>query len=214
MSDSEGIRPLADAVKLVDGEPYFAILEERFGVPIENFESFLVHQPNVQTVWLARRDLAMPVRPEPYVVGTPFFYVDMRWPRPTTASAIRWGALATKNRVDLRDDEIEAALALEEFRLDEERAHEVTGTGYVLLRHHGAILGLGFYRRAREDDEPPASEDPRGVLRSILPRSWGGRLGVEPPPVEPPDWRTVAQPTVEQPAVEQPAVGSKEQRRK
>lgn len=182
-----------DLVQPVGGMHYFGLVEERFGVPPEIFDPYLAFQPNSKNLWIVRRDLEVPVRPEPHTLGMPFFYVNMRFPRPTSAAAVFLGRHATKNVYDASDDDLPSLIHRREIPLDAEAAAEIDGRGYVLLRHRGLSLGLGFYRpfgdetpegvadkdaRALEEVDP---EEGGGWLRGMLPRSWKVRSDVPEP---------------------------------
>ncbi|MEM8932271.1 MAG: hypothetical protein AAGE94_13905 [Acidobacteriota bacterium] len=186
-----GLRRVDKQRETIDATPYFDVLDNRFGIPQATFEPYLVHRPNRQAVWIVRRDLQLPERPELHTIGIPFFRAEMRWPRPTTGAAIRWGGLATRHRVQLDAVEISRLLARDEVPLSRDRTDEIEGTGYVLLCHLGAVLGLGFFHTELGDESP---HDAVGRVRAMLPRSWTTQLGVEAPAVEPPDWRAIEQP--------------------
>lgn len=163
--------PVEDLVQPVDGLPYFELVQERFDIPLNVFEAYLVFQPNKQNLWIVDRSLRVPPRPAHYTVGIPFFYVNMRFPRLTTLAAVKFGHLATRNVFDARGDEPAKLLHRHEILVDEERASSLTGHGYALLRHRGLPIGLGFYH----------PEDDGNWLRGMLPRSWVVRTGLPSP---------------------------------
>lgn len=163
--------PVEEAIQPVDGLPYFEMVHERFDIPLDVFEPYAVFQPNRKNLWIVDRALCVPPRPEHYSVGIPFFYVNMRFPRLTTLAAVKFGHLATRNVFDAQGDEPARLLHRHEIRVDDARAASMTGHGYVLLRHRGLPIGLGFFH----------PEDDGDWLRGMLPRSWVVRTGMPSP---------------------------------
>lgn len=165
-------------VQAIDPSPYLDLLDERFGIEPVTFEPYLFFQPKRDSVWMVARHLLLPGRPEPYSLGAPFFRIRMRYPRPSTSTVFRFGALARRNVLTLREEEIPAAIYHRPLALSPERAALLDGNGYVILRYEGLDLGLGYYR--------PEGEG--GLLTSLCPKAWTRRLGIEPPARLPPPW--------------------------
>ena len=168
---SDQLIPVEEVVQPVDGLPYFELVEQRFGIPLSVFEPYLVFQPNKQNLWIVDRALRIPPRPKHYTVGIPFFYVNMRFPRLTTLAAVKFGQDAIRNVFDARGDEPAMLLHRHEIRIDEERGRSMSSCGYVMLRHHGLPIGLGFFH----------PEDDGDWLRGMVPRSWVVRTGLPSP---------------------------------
>ncbi|MCG8457794.1 MAG: hypothetical protein MI919_16080, partial [Holophagales bacterium] len=82
------------------------------------------------------------------------------------------------------DDEVPEAIFHRDIPLSRDRAEDLDGNGYLILRHRHLLLGMAYYRPHR-DGEPA---EPAGLVKSMLPRSWTRRLGIEPPPRHPPPW--------------------------
>lgn len=175
-----GIRPVAEAVKEVDASPYVGLMVERFGMAPSVFEPYLFFSPNPDGVWLINRDLEVPSRPEPHVLGMPFFRIDMRYPRPSTNAALKFGAEATRNIVELEEDEVAYALYRRDVVLGE-RIEALEGNGYVIVRFRGRSLGFGYFAPDRERPE-------RGLLKTHCPKAWTSKLGVLPPAQRPLPW--------------------------
>lgn len=163
-----------ELVQPMDGMPYFELVHERFGVPLDVFEPYVVFQPNRQNLWIADRSLRLPARPEHHTVGIPFFYVNMRFPRLTTMAAVKFTEHAGRNVFDARDEEVAMLLHRHEIRVDPQRASRLGDTGYAILRHRGFGVGLGFFHR----------EDDGDWMRGMLPRSWVVRTGIPAPGTE------------------------------
>ena len=149
-----GWRPVAEAVKEVDATPYLDLMDRRFGISPSAFERYVFFQPNKDGVWIVNRDLQAPVRPDPHVLGMPFFRIDMRFPRPSTNAVLKFGHLATRHRLELEDPEIAAALYRRSLSLDADRVSGFEGNGYVILFYRGRPLGLGYFRPGREAAAP------------------------------------------------------------
>ncbi len=164
--------PPEELVDAVDPTPFLDVLVERFGMPRESFDRFLVHQPNRDTVWIVDRDIRLPSRPAPHALGMPFFYPQMRFPRPTTSAAMHFGYLATRNVIDIEADELPSLVFRRPILADAGRldAAGAVDYGYAFLRYRGAVLCLAYV-------DPAA-----GVVKSLCPKEWTTRLGFEPPP--------------------------------
>lgn len=164
--------PVEDFLEIVDPAPYLEVLEQRFGVPPAAFERYWVHRANRDNVWIVDRGLRIPARPEPRSLGFPFFYARMEHPRPTTAAAVRFGSLATRNIFSLEAEDLSRLIYRKEILFEDSRLDSLQKNGYVLLSHRGLILGLGSFKR-----ENPGS----GSIKSLLPRSWTARLALRAP---------------------------------
>ncbi len=161
-----GFQPASETVEVVNAAPYFADIETRFGIPASAFDDYLVLRPNAKCLALVARGLLLPDGLQSLAFGMPFLYVNMRDPRLTTAAAVKFGSLATRNVVDLDDAQTERFVTRHELALTREQEAQLTGPGYVLARHCGMVLGLGH---ARPGDEAM-------VLAGTVPSSWRDRL--------------------------------------
>ena len=163
---SDGFRDVAEVVETVDPAPWLALLEERFGIPAVVFTDYLVFRAKAQTVSIVRRGLRLPLRPEPVAVGIPFFYANMRHPRPTSAAAIKFGRHAGRNVLDLDEQRLMDFVFGREIHLDSKDSSAIDGAGYVLGRYRGSVIGLGHCR-----------EDSGGlVLRGMMPKAWAAQI--------------------------------------
>jgi hypothetical protein len=158
-------RSPADVYEEVDLAPYVAMLRETFGIPAALFEPYFGYKPNREAVWIVRRDLRLPLRPDPFAAGMPFFYHRLRFPRPTTPTAIRWGHLALRNVYDVDDAELGLLIDYQDVFTDRLLRSQVPA--YQLLRHRGHVLGVAI---ATHDD------DDRVLLKTFTPKVWRLRL--------------------------------------
>lgn len=157
-----------EVLEVVDGAPFADLLEERFAIPAAALDPFLVFRAGARLLAIAPRALRLPERPRPAAVGLPFFYHRMRHPRPATATAARFGGLARRNVVDLSDAQLAAFVGRREVALDTAQQVALTGTGYVLGRYRGVVLGVGLYRVAEAG----------AWICGSLPKLWGAELGL------------------------------------
>ena len=175
-----GERPVHEVVRPVDASAYVGLLVQRFGMAPELFEPYVFYRPKPDGVWMVNRDLRVPARPEPHTLGMPFFRTDMRFPRPSTNAALKFGAAATRNVVELEDEEVAQALFRRDVALGS-RALKLEGNGYVIVRCRGRALGLGYFAPHPEMPE-------RGVLKTHCPKAWTAKLGIQPPAQRPMPW--------------------------
>jgi hypothetical protein len=73
----------------------------------------------------------------------------MKYPKLTTAAAMAFGPLATRNRVQLKRAQADLFLSREVFSMPAEQCRLCDGTGYVLAFVEEICLGVGLFR---EDD--------------------------------------------------------------
>lgn len=166
-ADQDATTGVLDWVQEVDVSEELAQIEERFGIAAKGFEDFVVFRPNSKWLALVNRDLELPQRPAIVGLGMPFLYPDMRYPRFTTAAAIRFGHLASRNIIDLEDAEVvRRFVGLQEIPFDPLDHPAITGPGHLLVRHRGMILGLGNCRR----------DTPSWTLLAMLPKTWRDML--------------------------------------
>ncbi len=154
---------IARHAEIVERAPWLEMIEQRFGIPGRAFDDYLIIRPNRRALHLVRRDHAPPERPQPDVIGMSFVRTRMKFPKLTTAAAMSFGHLATRNRVALSRAQADAFLSREPIELGAEQAELCTGTGYVLAGIEEVVLGVGLFR---------AGDDGGGRLNSLLPKAW------------------------------------------
>lgn len=148
----------------VDPEPWLAPVRDRFGLPVESFEGTRLVPRGRGVLALVPDDLSPPARPEPSSLGLSFLYREMRNPKPTTAAAMAFGGAATRNVVDLDEEELRRYLSRQDQELPAARVEACSGAGYVLARHRGVCFGVGWLR--------PAAGGSPASLRSLFPKRW------------------------------------------
>lgn len=154
---------LSDVVEVVDPVPYWQLVEERFGIPPSTFDGFALARPKRKKLYLVPVDHTPPARPAPETIGLPFLRVKMKYPKLTSAAAMQFGRHATRNVIDATADQAAAYLTRRDLTASADRLQRCTGRGYVLVRHAGWTLGVGFLMPA---------ENGTGTVRSMLPKGW------------------------------------------
>ncbi|MEM6648196.1 MAG: hypothetical protein AAF730_18290 [Bacteroidota bacterium] len=142
----------------IDPAPYLALVCDRFGLPPRLFDGYDLYRATSQTLYLVPADL--PVEPPPLFAGFAFLRDHTRYPKLTTAAAIKYAPHATRNVARLDQPEAQAFLNRETFAFTPEAT--CTGTGFMLVQHGALPLGLAFYSAEH------------GTVRSLFPKAWSG----------------------------------------
>ncbi len=158
-----------------DGLGALAVLEQRFAISRTVFDDYVVFRSSRSILSLVRRDLRVPNAPDPVALGMPFFYADMRHPRPTSAAVLKFGNHATRNVLDLDDEQLIDFVFGREIALDDAAAAGVDGPGWVIGRHRGSPIGIG---RCWDQDGTL-------VLRGMVPKVWAAQLAPKSKPPSP-----------------------------
>jgi hypothetical protein len=154
---------IAEHAEIVDRQPWLSLVEERFGIPKQAFDDYLVVRPNRRSLHLVPRDHRPPPRPAPQIIGMSFLRTRMRFPKLTTAAAMTFGPLASRNHVGVDRAQADAFLSRTPFAITAARAEACTGIGYVLVRREEIVLGVGFFR---------PGDDGGGQVQSFFPKAW------------------------------------------
>ena len=128
-------------VSLEEREEVLSFWEERFGIPKETFDPYLL-LATAKNYWLfvAPQDLRPLQNLRVQTVGLLFTRKVSRWLKPTSTALQRFGHLARKNVVDLSPFELD--------RLRREKKISYQGPweeGYVVIRCEGKVWGCGLY---------------------------------------------------------------------
>ena len=143
---------------LDDAARMFHILSERFGIDPTAFS-------DLQLLIKSRRDIygvAADHRPPQMtkcISGLPLFHMHFQYPKLTTSCAASFGPTAGRNVIDASSSQLQAYLARKPFILKKDQARACDGSGYVLMRYHNAVLGVGFYDQNQD------------VVASLFPKS-------------------------------------------
>ncbi|PID85291.1 MAG: RNA methyltransferase [Chloroflexi bacterium] len=141
-------------------EPWLTILADRFGMDLAHFDDFVIFREGRRGVYIANRDQQPPQKPKPDAVGMLFMHTEGKYPKLTTAAAMQFGRFARDNVIDLQPEQVQAFMARQDFHVDAAQVVDVSGTGYVILRYRGYVVGLGVYRQHL------------GLVESLYPKGW------------------------------------------
>ncbi len=116
--------------------------EERFGIEPATFEGYSFWEKGKGKVWILRGDLDTPVRIE--ALGMTFLRTRQRHWKPTTNAVQRFGRQATKNVIELDDEQAKRFV-----RGDDQELDWGGDWGYLVVSHGIAggpePLGVGLY---------------------------------------------------------------------
>lgn len=138
--------PATSTERVVDGRPtreeVLAWWDERFGVPPDVFDGHTFWEKGSGKLWAFSGDVPSPATIE--ALGITFLRVRQEHWKPTTDAVQRFGQHATRNVIDLEDEQARAFVAGE----DQERAWD-GDWGYLIVTHTIAgepePLGVGLY---------------------------------------------------------------------
>lgn len=142
-------------------ESALAAFRDRFGMPEDLFQTMWSLRAG-RRIRLAAIDHAAPAHPAPMVTGLTLTRAGTSHFKLATEAAMAFGSSATRNIVDLTDDERDRYLARETLEIPLARLKNFSGPGYVLVRSHDFTLGLASLR-----------QDTQGArLESLFPGRW------------------------------------------
>ncbi len=133
--------PRADA----DAARWRSMLIERYGLPDSAFAGRLLVRRRREGLHLLSADHRPPGKPAPEASGLYLLRTDPRYPKPTTEGAMAFGALATRNVVDLDPTQTASFLGRRDTVLDAQTGSRCPSGGYVIVRHGGFPLGVGVW---------------------------------------------------------------------
>ena len=148
--------------KVVPAMDERAFLAERFGLTPEQFSGYVWLRLKKQGLHIVNDDHRPPPRPQPDGVGMLFLHTKARTPKITTAGALLFGHVATRNVVVLTREQRDAYLVREKITLSPEQVDSCTAPGFVIVTYRGVALGTALCRR----------HPSRYVLESLFPKGW------------------------------------------
>ena len=157
---------IAQGLRLLDPGPIERHVNARFDMAAGLFDDLLFLQASHKIIRAASRPLEIFDSPELDRVGIDFLRVDMANPRLTTSAAMTWAGEARRNVVDTTTGQCDDYLHRRGITLNHEQLQRCTGRGFVLIRHRGFGLGVGFLESTRSQDANV------GQVRSMYPRAY------------------------------------------
>lgn len=158
--------PSLDVLPPEERRRWLEPLAERFRFAPGTFDGLDLMMRGRARVVVAARGMALPAAPVPRAAGLPLLHTGMRDPKLTTVAAMAFGTAAEANVVELSAGRLRDYLAHRDLVLEATEAERTTGPGYVLVRHRGLCLGVGWLR---------VGEGGERSLRSFFPKRWGAR---------------------------------------
>ncbi len=155
---------------LVASDPLLAHVNARFGFPAGLFDELVFLQCSHKIIRAASRPLQLPLAPQIDRTGIDFLRIDMANPRMTTSAMMTWGRHATSNAVDTNQEQCLDYLRRLPIDLTPDQLRRCTGRGFVIVRHLGYPLGVGFLESTRHSDQNC------GHLRSMYPSAFAADL--------------------------------------
>jgi hypothetical protein len=146
---------------------WLEVLEKRFGMPCDGFDDYTFFQRTARDLRIVNGDHRPPLEPKPESMGMVFMRAQSRFPKITTAAAMVFGGVATRNTIDLDAEQIQAYVQRQDVHVRGDQLKSCTGIGYVLVRHQGVDFGVAFY--------VPEERDEGARLQSLFPKAWAIR---------------------------------------
>ena len=143
---------------LEDAARMFDILSDRFGIARTDFNGLKLLKKSRRDIYGVAAD-HQPPQMAKCISGLPLFHMHFRYPKPTTSCAATFGRKAGRNVIDASSGQLQAYLARKPFTLQKDQAQACDGSGYVLMRYHNAVMGVGFY------------DQNQNVVASLFPKS-------------------------------------------
>ncbi|MCA9961480.1 MAG: NOL1/NOP2/sun family putative RNA methylase [Anaerolineales bacterium] len=144
----------------IEREPWLTILCERYGFTPAQFSSYHLFRWSRKRLYLVQQHHLPPNKLNADTIGLHFMNVDGKYPKLTTAAAMIFGHLATRNTIDLEPEQVANYVARHDFKISATQASHCTGTGYIILRYQGFTMGVGVYRAHA------------GLVESLYPKGW------------------------------------------
>ena len=147
-----------------DDHPAVLSVISHFGFPDSVFRTIRFVRRNRRGLHALAADHVPPVSSAPDCVGIFFVRIDGRVPKLSTAGALAFGAHATRHIVNVDAAGAAAYQARQDIVVPASDMVAVDFRGYVIVRHQGVPLGVGWV------DDP--DEEGRVRLSSQFPKGW------------------------------------------
>jgi NOL1/NOP2/fmu family ribosome biogenesis protein len=128
----------------LDGQPYVEWWEDRFGLSPATFAGLCFYQRGRSTVWAGVPDVDDLTGARVEAVGIPLLRLGARFWKPTSIAIITFASMASRNVLDLDDQETRRFLAGSESCLEAtDPRREDLAPGFIVARHDGVAIGCG-----------------------------------------------------------------------
>ena len=132
--------------RINDAEPMFNILSTRFGIERGAFDDLQLLKKSRRDIYAVAADHRPPHLAK-CISGLPLFHLHFKYPKLTTSCAAAFGRMAARNVINSSYDQLHSYLARKPFTLRKDQRQSCNGSGYVLIRHQNAVMGVGFYKQ-------------------------------------------------------------------
>jgi len=136
------------------------VLERRFGIGAQRLSPWSAYRRTGRGLHLATRRLRPPAQPPPAAMGLSLVRTKARPPKLSTAGAMLLGPSASRNLIEMTQEQLVAYLARSEFLVTRAQIECCDSDGYVIARFQG--FGIGIAELDRE----------RLRVRSLFPKRW------------------------------------------
>ena len=140
-------------------------LLSRFGLPESFVAKYDFSTTNASGFFCSNKDNQPPDNFKLDAKGLFFMKTKIKFPKLTTAAAMLFGKLATKNTIILTEKQLQAFYTQQSCSLDPAQTKLCESIGYVLVMYQGHCLGVGIYY--------PANESRPAGLQSLFPAYLG-----------------------------------------
>ncbi|MFQ5709089.1 MAG: methyltransferase domain-containing protein [bacterium] len=154
--------PTKPSLARVDSEPWFEYLHAYFGLAPQVFHDYFLFKANGKSVSIANKDLAPTVRPLVHTAGISFVKTNMKYPKLSTAAAMKFGHAASQNVVEVSEQQAADYLSGRSFAVENEQGCFAHEKGYVIVRREGVPLGVGML----------VETNAAAVVHSLFPKAW------------------------------------------
>jgi NOL1/NOP2/sun family putative RNA methylase len=144
--------------RLNNADRMFKIFRTRFGIERSAFDDLQLLKKSRRDIYAVATDHRPPYMAK-CISGLPLFHLHFKYPKLTTSCATSFGHNAGLNIIDIFPNQLQDYLSRKTVTLYEDQDQVCDGTGYVLIRHQNAVLGVGFY------------EQNQGFVASLFPKS-------------------------------------------
>jgi hypothetical protein len=144
--------------RLNNADRMFKIFRTRFGIERSAFDDLQLLKKSRRDIYAVATDHRPPYMAK-CISGLPLFHLHFKYPKLITSCATSFGHNAGLNIIDIFPNQLQDYLSRKTVTLYEDQDQVCDGTGYVLIRHQNAVLGVGFY------------EQNQGFVASLFPKS-------------------------------------------